>query len=222
MPSPRRGWHGQLRAGRRRRVGASIVVLLAIHWPVARGFLESRPSHWLGKRSFSLYLVHEPILIAIVFALGGHPDRTLTLVTAILAALVVADLFHRAVEAPSLRLSRLVGRRDARPIEVAPGSAVPMLSQRAAAACRSPASPRWAPDRGAASADNHTVRQRDRYGLLAAGVGWDLFAVDLPAIDSRRRLQRRSPDFIATSGAGAKLEPGRATNPWPLPRGDSQ
>lgn len=96
-------------------VGAIMVIGVAMHWSAAGGALNSRPIRWLGKRSFSLYLVHEPILIAIVFSLGGNPPLALTLALTIPAALVAAELFRRVAEEPALRLSRLIGRWVDRP-----------------------------------------------------------------------------------------------------------
>ena len=42
-------------------LGACILVWGALNLPRTRAGLETRPMQWLGSRSFSLYLVHEPI-----------------------------------------------------------------------------------------------------------------------------------------------------------------
>jgi peptidoglycan/LPS O-acetylase OafA/YrhL len=89
-------------------VGALGLVACAIAFgPVARG-LSARVPQWLGKVSFSLYLTHLPILVALIYLFG---DRNWALVALVGVPLVlcVAYLFHRFVEAPSHRLARLIG-----------------------------------------------------------------------------------------------------------------
>lgn len=93
-------------------VGAGVIVVVAIGWEAARRPLQSRVSQWLGKVSFSLYLVHEPIVVLVgtVF-----PERSAWLVpvVAIPGALVAAACFFRWVEAPSHRLAKRIQRRRA-------------------------------------------------------------------------------------------------------------
>jgi peptidoglycan/LPS O-acetylase OafA/YrhL len=66
---------------------------------------------WLGKRSFSLYLVHEPIVVTIAYLLHGRPNVIAVLALSLPLSLFAAELFGRAVEMPSHRLSREVGER---------------------------------------------------------------------------------------------------------------
>lgn len=88
-------------------VGACILVLAAIHWPAARKLLEARPVQWLGTISFSLYLIHEPIVVAFGFMFGS--DRAvLAVIVSILTSLVAAVLFYRFVEKPSHQISKKV------------------------------------------------------------------------------------------------------------------
>lgn len=89
--------------------GACAAVLLALRPGPARSALERAPAQWAGARSFSLYLVHEPLVVALAFAVGGTPPVALFAVMAIPAALIAADLFHRAWERPMHRLSRRAG-----------------------------------------------------------------------------------------------------------------
>jgi peptidoglycan/LPS O-acetylase OafA/YrhL len=64
---------------------------------------------WLGDISFSLYLVHLPIVLAVArFGLG----LWVTLPVAIVVSLIVAKGFHDAIEVPSQRVaSRLRAQR---------------------------------------------------------------------------------------------------------------
>jgi peptidoglycan/LPS O-acetylase OafA/YrhL len=102
-------------------LGCAIIVFLVTEWPAARKTCESSPIRWLGERSFSLYLTHEPIVIAVTFALGGHPDVLVLLAICTPAALVFSELFFRAVETPSLHLSRWVGTVVQRQVEAPTG-----------------------------------------------------------------------------------------------------
>lgn len=90
-------------------VGAALAVLLAVSHGGAGRALRTRPVQWTGRRSFSLYLVHEPVLVTIAFALGSALSPLLLLVLAVPAALLVSDVFFRLVERPSHELSRRAG-----------------------------------------------------------------------------------------------------------------
>lgn len=93
--------------------GAALTVLLAVLWPPLRAGLEARPVQWLGRVSFSLYLVHVPILATLVY-LFGYPRWWLACLVAVPLSLGAAALFRRWVEAPSHRLSRAAGARTPR------------------------------------------------------------------------------------------------------------
>ena len=90
--------------------GAALTVVLAVAWPLLRCGLETRPLQWLGKVSFSLYLVHVPILATLVHLFGSSRWWIAGLV-AVPLSLLVAALFQRWIEAPSHRLARAVGAR---------------------------------------------------------------------------------------------------------------
>ncbi|MDB5709390.1 MAG: acyltransferase [Sphingomonas bacterium] len=76
-----------------------------------RGLLSRRPFAWLGAISYSLYLVHVPVLAAI-FMLGGV-DRGSPLVKlgALVAALALATLLTVLVERPAMRAGRRLRAR---------------------------------------------------------------------------------------------------------------
>jgi peptidoglycan/LPS O-acetylase OafA/YrhL len=74
-----------------------------------------RPAvQWLGARSFSLYLVHEPVAVAVGYLTGWTSPAVLLLTVP--GSLGLAEVFFRVVERPSHRLARRVGsmveRRD--------------------------------------------------------------------------------------------------------------
>ena len=91
-------------------IGALMVVVSFIAGPVARLTQSQRQVQWLGRRSFSLYLVHEPLAVSAAFLTGSQAPWLLLLI-AVPVSLVVAEVFGQLVEGPSHRLSRRVGAR---------------------------------------------------------------------------------------------------------------
>jgi peptidoglycan/LPS O-acetylase OafA/YrhL len=89
-------------------IGAGILVVVAARWVAAIRLLESPPVAWLGRVSFSLYLVHAPILIASANLLSFLP-WPYAWGTGIVVSLICAQLFSRFVEQPSHHLSQRIG-----------------------------------------------------------------------------------------------------------------
>jgi peptidoglycan/LPS O-acetylase OafA/YrhL len=91
-------------------LGAAGLIVVALLSPLARRTLESPVPRWLGRMSFSLYLVHIPVLAAAAFLIGD--DRWwLVSAVALPASFAIAVLFHVAVERPAHVLARRVGGR---------------------------------------------------------------------------------------------------------------
>jgi peptidoglycan/LPS O-acetylase OafA/YrhL len=66
---------------------------------------------YLGRTSYSLFLIHYPVLIAVSslwvrFGWSGRSSAIAGLIVVYAASLLVADLFFRAVEAPATLLAR--------------------------------------------------------------------------------------------------------------------
>lgn len=93
-------------------IGAALVIFAFIHCKPVIGLGDWRPVHWLGARSFSLYLIHEPIVVSVALLTGSH-NPALVLAIALPASLLLAEGFFRVVEKPSHRLANNVGRRMA-------------------------------------------------------------------------------------------------------------
>lgn len=91
-------------------LGACLAVALALHWPPARRWLSAGWMQWVGVRSFSLYLVHEPLVVTSAALLPGLPVLG-HLALVLPASLLVAHVFHKAVESPAHRLSRSAAQR---------------------------------------------------------------------------------------------------------------
>ncbi|MBC7517341.1 MAG: acyltransferase [Microbacteriaceae bacterium] len=91
-------------------IGTALLVVCAAFWPAARRTLTTPPLLWLGKISFSLYLVHEPIVIAARFATQSQSPWVgvaISLPTAVLAAVV----FYHLVEKPCYRFAKSIRLR---------------------------------------------------------------------------------------------------------------
>ena len=91
--------------------GVVLLLVAAVHWrPLAR-LLEIRLVQWLGRISFSLYLVHEPIVTGARLLLFQQQLPTwASIAVSAPVALLSAHLFARFVEAPFHALSRRAGR----------------------------------------------------------------------------------------------------------------
>lgn len=85
-----------------------LVVLCATLRPLVTLF-ELPPLQWLGRISYSLYLVHVPVIVTIAY-LVGPANRLGVLLLGIPASILTAWGFSLAVERPSHRLSQRVGR----------------------------------------------------------------------------------------------------------------
>lgn len=72
--------------------------------------LDLSPLRWLGRRSYSIYLWHWPVLLALQWEFGFEPD-TLTLVAAgLLVTFILSELSYRFIETP-LRRPQFWNRR---------------------------------------------------------------------------------------------------------------
>ncbi|WP_260703159.1 acyltransferase family protein [Edaphobacter flagellatus] len=81
-----------------------------VQQPRLRLGLRAAPAEYLGKISYSLYLVHGTVLFTELNLLYGRVPLPVLILIYIGSALVVADLFHRLVEDPSLHLGKRIAR----------------------------------------------------------------------------------------------------------------
>ncbi|WP_180970706.1 acyltransferase family protein [Burkholderia sp. WAC0059] len=94
-------------------IGSTLVVLLILNFRPLRQLLEIQIFQFLGKISFSIYLIHWPIMLGI----GGYLYyRGMSFGEIIVACLIItipcAILFERYVDRPSIRLARYIVSRD--------------------------------------------------------------------------------------------------------------
>lgn len=90
--------------------GAAGFILIGLNSSRARGILNSTLPSFLGKISYSLYLVHGTVLFAMAAMLKDRISPAGFFALYIPAAILLSWVFYHAVEAPFTRLSRSVGR----------------------------------------------------------------------------------------------------------------
>lgn len=89
-------------------VGAALLVVIFVSCPGGLRVGTARPVAWIGKRSFSLYLVHEPIVVSTALLLRtANPLPVLLL--ALPGAVLITAGFYRWVEVPTHRAARAAG-----------------------------------------------------------------------------------------------------------------
>lgn len=86
-------------------LGALLLVFAAVAQTGWRRMLERRVPQFLGRISFSLYLVHVPVIVTIAYLIGDW-NWLLLLPLGVPAALLTGWLFHRVIEVPLHRLAR--------------------------------------------------------------------------------------------------------------------
>jgi peptidoglycan/LPS O-acetylase OafA/YrhL len=90
--------------------GAMLIIIASISDGLPRKFLLTTPIQWLGRVSYSLYLVHVPIILIAVHLLHDVVPYSFIALIAILAALIFSELFYRAIERPTHKLGRYLAR----------------------------------------------------------------------------------------------------------------
>lgn len=102
------GWRGRV-ADTVVLASAAGIVVLTVRFGAARRLMRSRVVQWLGLMSYSLYLIHEPVVLSVRNLTSAIPAWWTLPITAVIA-LPLAWAFHKVIEAPSHRLSRRTGR----------------------------------------------------------------------------------------------------------------
>jgi peptidoglycan/LPS O-acetylase OafA/YrhL len=94
-----------------RGLGAVGLIALALGITTFRAVLYRRSLLWLGRVSYSLYLVHIPILYVITQTIGQSWSVVQTSIVVIPLSLVAAELMARAIEFPSVELGKKLSAR---------------------------------------------------------------------------------------------------------------
>ena len=92
-------------------IGAGIFIILAINSTRAQKILLHAVPEYLGRISYSLYLVHGTVLFALINLLYGRMPTALIFVVYSVVALLFAHLFCLWVEEPAMRLGKKLTSR---------------------------------------------------------------------------------------------------------------
>jgi len=92
-------------------IGAFLLIGLCLQSATAHAVLTYRIPIYLGTISYSLYLLHMPIILAFEHVLYGRVNEWLLLTMAVVTALAIATVSYRYVEVPAIRLGKFLAAR---------------------------------------------------------------------------------------------------------------
>lgn len=92
-------------------LGAAGLLACAMHDRWLARVLDRKPLLWLGDISYSLYLLHLPVIMVLIALWGGIVPYLLLALLAVVCSLAVARLFWALVEVPSRALGKALDRR---------------------------------------------------------------------------------------------------------------
>jgi peptidoglycan/LPS O-acetylase OafA/YrhL len=93
-------------------IGSSCLIITSLNSKIASNFLLFRPINFLGKISYSLYLVHPLVLLVSVYTLYGYFSVPLILIISLILSIVFSWLSYKFIELPSISLGKhLIGRK---------------------------------------------------------------------------------------------------------------
>lgn len=92
-------------------LGACMVIVLGLGFPPVNRFLLSKIPQFLGRISYSMYLVHSTILFTLLFLIGRRIPAFAILLIYVSLVVVASEVVYRLVERPSMDGGRWVSRR---------------------------------------------------------------------------------------------------------------
>jgi peptidoglycan/LPS O-acetylase OafA/YrhL len=97
--------------------GALLILVLALTTVHFKRFLHLAPLRWLGKVSYSLYLLHGIILYTLASLFWTKTTHHIPMmIGGLTASLLLSDSFYEWVERPSILLGRRLTRREPAPL----------------------------------------------------------------------------------------------------------
>jgi len=88
--------------------GAAGLIVFAISSESAKKWLQKSVPQFLGRISYSLYLLHTTVLFVLTTTVFGKMPRPCFIALYVSIALILSALFNHLVEQPFIRLSRSV------------------------------------------------------------------------------------------------------------------
>jgi peptidoglycan/LPS O-acetylase OafA/YrhL len=87
-------------------IGVALLFLICLRSPTAARVLEQRPLLFLGRISYSLYLIHYPILVFVLSVNAQRLPHPLAASFVVIASIITAWLLYLSVEKPMTALGR--------------------------------------------------------------------------------------------------------------------
>lgn len=84
-------------------LGASIIIIFVLSY---NRFMLIRPLKYLGSISFSLYLLHTPIIKSFLYVFSGYVPISIVLFGALLVSILLATISYKFIELPFIALGK--------------------------------------------------------------------------------------------------------------------
>ncbi|SDY63010.1 acyltransferase [Thermoactinomyces sp. DSM 45892] len=92
-------------------IGSVIFISISLASIRVTNVLKKKPIHYLGKISYSLYLVHLPIILFMVHLLANSIPTSAILLLSFVVALLVASLSYYFIEIPSIKMGAKIAKK---------------------------------------------------------------------------------------------------------------
>lgn len=89
-------------------IGASILIILAMNNKIIKSFLLLKPIYFIGKISYSIYLVHAIVLYSFIYVYYGHINNYLIALLSFIFTIFISYIFYVYIEVKSIELGRKV------------------------------------------------------------------------------------------------------------------
>ena len=93
-------------------LSAGLIIIASISNGIPRRMLLTAPVQWLGRVSYSLYLVHVPVFLIAEYLMASILPHSIIAPIAIIVALALSEIFYKMVEGPAHRLGRRLVKRE--------------------------------------------------------------------------------------------------------------
>jgi len=87
-------------------IGSAALIILAVGWPPLSQIMRSRPLTFLGHISYSLYLIHFPILFFCLSRISPKMGLIFSLTLSLIVTLLVSYFCYALIEIPMMRLGK--------------------------------------------------------------------------------------------------------------------
>lgn len=92
-------------------IGAAGIIVIALASKILTKFLLFKPVAFLGKVSFSLYLLHSPIIAVSFYLLNGKVNLISISIVAFLLSIIISTLAYHYIEVPCINAGKKLANR---------------------------------------------------------------------------------------------------------------